>query len=83
MSAEPISALRENVVPFPLSHRGKHCCGSGSGRILVVYRGLEKSQVFLKKSSLVGFFLDFCFFVFLYICIEEIVYRVFQFQEYF
>jgi hypothetical protein len=51
--------------------------------------GLEKTRVVFKKPSPVcffglfgGFFGDF-FGFFLYICPEERVFRVFQFQEYF
>ncbi len=45
-----------------------------------------KNPGFLKKTSPVGFLgflVFFVFFVFFYICPEEEVFRVFQFQEYF
>ncbi len=49
-----------------------------------VKAGLEKTRVLEKKLPSVFFvFWVFLFFVFLDICPEERVFRVFQFQEYF
>jgi hypothetical protein len=51
----------------------------------VLVSGLEKSRFFFNQPS--GFFCFFGFFgflwFFLYICREERVFRIFQFQEYF
>ena len=58
-----------------LEHEGVHLLSSG----------LEKPRLKKKKKQPSGFFvfLFFGFWVFLYICLEEIVFGFFQFQEYF